>query len=173
MDVGERLDACASAVVAEGLIPGLVVALVGPSGAIWSAGYGVARTISVGGVSEASGTADTSAASGAHQGQVGDAAGAGGTGQVSADTVFEAASLSKPVFAFGVLLLAQEGIIDLDRPLASYLPAPYLPAEPGAAVITARMVLEHTTGLPNWRPKGEPLALLRQPGTRFGYSGEG
>jgi CubicO group peptidase (beta-lactamase class C family) len=35
------------------------------------------------------------------------------------------------------------------------------------------MVLGHTTGFPNWRPRGEPLALLRDPGTRFGYSGEG
>lgn len=92
---------------------------------------------------------------------------------VGAETVFEAASLSKPVTAYGVLLLAQEGILDLDRPLDSYLPAPYLPSEPGAAAITARMALGHTTGFPNWRPRGEPLALRREPGTRFGYSGEG
>jgi CubicO group peptidase (beta-lactamase class C family) len=88
-------------------------------------------------------------------------------------TVFEAASLTKPVVALGVLALAGAGILALDRPLDTYLAAPYLPTEKRAAVITARMVLGHTTGFPNWRPRGEPLALLRDPGTRFGYSGEG
>jgi CubicO group peptidase (beta-lactamase class C family) len=93
--------------------------------------------------------------------------------RVGVATVFEAASLSKPVVAYGVLLLAQEHVLDLDRPLDSYLPAPYLPSEPGARTISARMALGHTTGFPNWRPRGGPLALLRGPGTRFGYSGEG
>ncbi|MFD2082335.1 CubicO group peptidase, beta-lactamase class C family [Actinopolymorpha cephalotaxi] len=92
---------------------------------------------------------------------------------VGTDTVFEAASLTKPVVAYAVLLLVQEGRLDLDRPLDSYLPAPYLPDEPAAAGITARMVLGHTTGYPNWRPAGRPLTLTHSPGARFGYSGEG
>ncbi|GAA2755098.1 serine hydrolase domain-containing protein [Actinopolymorpha rutila] len=92
---------------------------------------------------------------------------------VGTDTVFECASLTKPVVAYGVLLLVQEGRLDLDRPLDSYLPAPYLPDEPAAAGITARMVLGHTTGYPNWRPAGGPLTLTHSPGSRFGYSGEG
>ena len=41
-----------------------------------------------------------------------------------------------------------------------------------AASITARMVLSHTTGFPNWREDG-PLYLRWSPGTRWGYSGEG
>ena len=93
--------------------------------------------------------------------------------QVERRTVFEAASLTKPVVALGALALAGDGVLDLDRPLDDYLPAPYLAKEPRAARITARMALGHTTGLPNWRPRGEPLALLRDPGSRFGYSGEG
>ena len=39
--------------------------------------------------------------------------------------------------------------------------------------ITVRHVLTHTTGLPNWRPEGQPLEPLRPPGQRWGYSGEG
>lgn len=91
---------------------------------------------------------------------------------VDTSTVFEAASLSKPVFAWAVLRLAEEGRIDLDVPLSDYLPAPYL-NDPRLPDITARRVLTHTTGLPNWRPRGGPLALRLEPGERFSYSGEG
>lgn len=92
---------------------------------------------------------------------------------VDRSTLFEAASLTKPVVALAVLALARGGLLDLDRPLDDYLPAPYLPTDARAAAITTRMALGHTTGLPNWRPRGESLALLRDPGSRFGYSGEG
>ena len=44
---------------------------------------------------------------------------------------------------------------------------------PSCGDITVRHVLTHTTGLPNWRPDGQPLELLRPPGQRWGYSGEG
>ena len=88
-------------------------------------------------------------------------------------SVFEGASLSKPVFAGAVLRLWEAGVLDLDRPLSDYLPAPYLPDEPRLPLITARLVLAHRTGLPNWRGRGRPLALGAPPGARFGYSGEG
>ena len=39
-------------------------------------------------------------------------------------TVFGAGSLSKTVFAYVVLLLAKDGIIDLDKPLQQYLSRP-------------------------------------------------
>ena len=93
--------------------------------------------------------------------------------QVSPDTIFEAASLSKPVFAYGVLKLFEAGLIDLDAPLSDYLPEPYLPGEPRLPLITARRVLCHTSGLPNWRPKDGPLVMHLAPGERFSYSGEG
>jgi CubicO group peptidase (beta-lactamase class C family) len=86
--------------------------------------------------------------------------------------VFAAASLSKPVFAAGVMSLVDDGLLELDRPLSRYLPAPYLAHDEAAAAITARMVLSHTTGFPNWRQDG-PLLLRWPPGTRWGYSGEG
>ena len=103
-------------------------------------------------------------------------AGGFGTRDDSADTpvdtatVFEAASLSKPVFAYLVLRLADRGELDLDRPLADLLEYPRIHDE-RAGRITARIVLSHGTGLPNWG--GERLALRFEPGTAYGYSGEG
>lgn len=86
-------------------------------------------------------------------------------------TVFEAASLSKPVFAYAVLRLADRGAWDLDRPLWEILPYERLAHDERARRITTRMVLTHTTGLPNWG--GTPLLLNDDPGARWGYSGEG
>jgi CubicO group peptidase (beta-lactamase class C family) len=96
---------------------------------------------------------------------------------VTDETLFEACSMTKPVFAYIVLKLAEQGLLDLDRPLAEYLRESYIPKQDQRKHITARMVLSHTTGLPNWR-KGEderdgPLPVLFSPGSRFGYSGEG
>ncbi len=91
--------------------------------------------------------------------------------RVDAQTVFEAASLSKPVFAYAVLRLAERGAFDLDTPLADILPYERLDHEPRYRQITARMVLSHSTGLPNWG--GERLDLTFDPGTAWGYSGEG
>jgi CubicO group peptidase (beta-lactamase class C family) len=67
---------------------------------------------------------------------------------VRTDTVFEAASLSKPVFTYGVLKLVDQGKLDLDTPLSSYLAKPYVPDE-RVGKITARLVLSHRTGFPN------------------------
>jgi CubicO group peptidase (beta-lactamase class C family) len=96
----------------------------------------------------------------------------GGRGAVDDDSVFAAASLSKPVFAAGVMSLVDGGRLELDRPLGEYLTEPYLANDARVASITARMVLSHTTGFPNWRQDG-PLSLRWSPGTRWGYSGEG
>jgi CubicO group peptidase (beta-lactamase class C family) len=92
---------------------------------------------------------------------------------VDPDAVFEAASLSKPVFAYAVLQLCDRGVLDLDAPLADYMADPYIADEPRLPLITARRVLSHTSGLPNWRPNDQPLAMTFAPGERFGYSGEG
>jgi CubicO group peptidase (beta-lactamase class C family) len=92
---------------------------------------------------------------------------------VGNDTVFEAASLSKPVFAYAVLRMVDRGLIDLDAPLTKYLPAAYVEGDARLNLITARMVLSHRTGFPNWRPRGGPLKIHFTPGERFSYSGEG
>lgn len=90
---------------------------------------------------------------------------------VTADTLFEAASLSKPVFATIVLRWAERGELDLDQPLLDLLPNPRIDHDPRTHTITARLVLSHQTGLPNWG--GEKLDLAFDPGTQFSYSGEG
>lgn len=93
---------------------------------------------------------------------------------VAADTIFPAASLSKPVFAYAVLRLRDEGLIDLDRPLASYLPGAYALEDARSKLITARHVLSHTSGFQNWRfAKEDKLQIAFDPGGRFQYSGEG
>jgi CubicO group peptidase (beta-lactamase class C family) len=92
---------------------------------------------------------------------------------VDENTVFEAASLSKPVFAYAVLQLVDEGILDLDRPLHEYWDYEYVPGDERYKQITARMVLTHSTGFPNWRPNGGELTIDFEPGSEFSYSGEG
>jgi len=93
---------------------------------------------------------------------------------VTDNTVFEAASLSKPVFAYAVLKLVDAGKIDLDTPLTKYLPGNYDVGDDARLnQITARHVLSHTPGFPNWRRPGGPLTIHFTPGERFSYSGEG
>lgn len=97
---------------------------------------------------------------------------AGTSREVLPTTAFEAASLTKPVFAYAVLRLVDRGLLDLDRPLTSYVDFPDIEGDDRVNDITARIVLSHTTGFPNWR-NGNPLTIGPDPGTTFGYSGEG
>jgi len=96
---------------------------------------------------------------------------------VNENTMFEACSMSKPVFAFIVFQLVQQNKLDLDEPLCNYLNEEFYVEDSLYKKITARMVLSHQSGLPNWR-KGEeerngPLPVYFTPGERFNYSGEG
>ena len=96
---------------------------------------------------------------------------------VTPDTVFEACSMSKAILALSALQLIQQGRLDLDAPLTTYLGHDYLRDQPAQNLITARMALTHRTGLPNWRvgydEMGGPLSLLLPPGSEDSYSGEG
>ena len=97
------------------------------------------------------------------------------TQRVTSATIFEAASLSKPVFAYAVLQLVEAGLLDLDKPLYQYLPYPDVAADERYQKITARLVLSHRSGFPNWRKNraSNQLSMAFAPGQRFGYSGEG
>ncbi|MBC8044462.1 MAG: beta-lactamase family protein [Rhizobacter sp.] len=104
-------------------------------------------------------------------------------------TVLYAASFSKAVFAYIVMQLVQEKVIDLDKPLVQYLSRPLtsykitgwnrgyedLKNDERHQRITGRMCLNHTTGFPNWRwfETDKKLKIKFQPGTRYSYSGEG
>ncbi|MFL5556972.1 MAG: serine hydrolase [Gemmatimonadaceae bacterium] len=105
-------------------------------------------------------------------GGFGDSGGAGHRVEPNT-TVFEAASLSKPVIAYAALRLVDQGKLDLDRSLLDYTPYPDFHGDPRGALITARMVLAHTTGLQNERIGSDSLRFSFSPGARFQYSGEG
>jgi len=106
---------------------------------------------------------------------------------VEPSSIFQAASLSKPVFAYAVLRLVRQGKLDLDTPIVRYLPKNYVhrrqpsdarlgaqansAADPRFGLLTARMLLSHAGGLPNWADG--PLGFTMQPGTAWQYSGEG
>lgn len=102
---------------------------------------------------------------------------ADGDEAVTPDTVFEAASMSKPIFGMLAMQLVDAKRLELDRPVVDYGPDQLVPDLPEKRLVTARMLLSHTSGYPNWRPGDEevegPLPLLFRPGSRFGYSGEG
>src|SRR5215468_2276665 len=141
-----RLDKSLPDLMAKGAVPGLSIALIRDRTTYWVHSFGVRD---------------------AKSGQ-----------PVTEETIFEAASLSKPVFAYAVLKLVDQGKLDLDTPLTHYWPSdsPYSidPAnDPRLQQITARIVLSHRTGFPNWRPDGKPLTIYFAPGSRFSYSGEG
>ena len=92
----------------------------------------------------------------------------------SPGTVFEAASLSKPVVAYGVLKLCRRGLMTLDAPLSRYMPHPYVHDEPRLDQINARLVLSHSSGLQHWiRAEGEEPAIQFDPGSKFSYSSLG
>jgi CubicO group peptidase (beta-lactamase class C family) len=102
---------------------------------------------------------------------------------LTVDTVMYAASFTKVAFADLVMQLAGQCALDLDRPVYQYLPKP-LPEYPNYADlandprykrITARMLLSHTSGFPNWRAfeDDRKLKIHFEPGSRYAYSGEG
>jgi CubicO group peptidase (beta-lactamase class C family) len=105
------------------------------------------------------------------------------------DTVMYAASLTKAAFAYSVMMMVDEGRIDVDRPIGNDLPKPLpdypkyadLADDPRWRLLTPRILLSHRSGFANYRywPPGkdyDPNGKLRiyfEPGTRYSYSGEG
>ena len=107
---------------------------------------------------------------------------------VDTQTAFEAASISKPVFAYVVLTLVRDGIVDLDMPLSAFgRGLPELTHDVRFGILTPRMLLAHLGGLPNWRARinfqaqnyqelftpNDTLEFVIDPDTEYRYSGEG
>lgn len=95
-------------------------------------------------------------------------------------SIFQAASLSKPLFAYIVMKMVDKGEIDLDTPICQYTDIERFEDKEMAAILTPRMVLSHTTGLPNWSAKSSsdewPTSVIKfkyPADSCFSYSGEG
>jgi len=127
-------------------IPGLSISLIAPSGIIWSGHFGVESTKTMQSLSDS--------------------------------TVFVAASFSKVVFSYLVLRLVEMGKLELDAPLIQYVPRSWIEKEYREISddrfdkITPRMVLTHSTGIPDSQRPKKPLEILTTPGSRFSYSGD-
>lgn len=103
---------------------------------------------------------------------------------VTRDTIFEAASLTKPLFAYVVMQMVDKKLIDLDTPLLAAVPkerAEELIGHPldtegfrldWAKKITARHVLSHSAGMPHG-DGGEIYPIFFEPGTDWKYSAQG
>ncbi|WP_395072799.1 serine hydrolase domain-containing protein [Hyphococcus sp.] len=91
------------------------------------------------------------------------------------NTIFNVASITKPVVTAAILKLVAQGEWDLDEPLFHYWTDPDVANDPYAKLITTRHCLSHTTGFKNWRWDEDDgkLKFNFQPGTKFQYSGEG
>jgi len=99
---------------------------------------------------------------------------------IDEQSIFQAASLSKPVFAYIVMRMVDRGEIDLDRPIADYTDIDRFDDKEMARRLTPRIVLSHQTGLPNWAasPSSDEwptsrIAFKYPVDSCFAYSGEG
>jgi CubicO group peptidase (beta-lactamase class C family) len=144
-----ELDAELPRILDSARIPGMSIAIIDKGKVIWNKGFGVVNTES--GI------------------------------KVLDRTIFPAASLGKPVFAYAVLKLADEGKLHLDSTVISSVPLEYLEenflkgrlVDEDIKLITPRMILSHSSGLPNWRNSGEAIKTFFKPGKKYSYSGEG
>lgn len=91
------------------------------------------------------------------------------------NTIFNVASLTKPVTALVALRLISLGKWNLDEPLYKYWTDQDIANDPRNKKLTTRIILSHQTGFPNWRYTNEnkKLNFHFDPGTKYQYSGEG
>ncbi|MBS0287509.1 MAG: beta-lactamase family protein [Proteobacteria bacterium] len=93
---------------------------------------------------------------------------------IDARTVFEGASFTKPMIGYAALKLCQQGLLSLDKPLRSYLVAPYKGDPPLLEKVTLRHILSHYSGFPEYMLGPlEPLMFAFYPGSKYGYSNSG
>ena len=88
------------------------------------------------------------------------------------NSVFNVASLTKPLFGMLALRLVAEGELDLDQSLSEHWIDPDVAEDPRREQLTPRLLLSHQGGFANWRGN-RPLGFAFSPGERHEYSGEG
>jgi CubicO group peptidase (beta-lactamase class C family) len=89
-------------------------------------------------------------------------------------TLYNIASLTRPLFSELMLRLAADGRLSLDEPMSPHWTDPDLAADPRHQAFTPRLALSHQLGFTNWRRETEGMLRIGfQPGTQFRYSGEG
>ncbi len=139
----QKMDKTLTALIKEAAIPGMSIALMDSGKLVYSKAWGLKNNA----------TADS----------------------INEQTIFEAASLTKPLVAYCALKMVEAGQIDLDMPLYRLLEYPDAADDDRYKLITARLVLSHASGFPNWRANrnGGKLKVKYDPGSKFGYSGEG
>jgi CubicO group peptidase (beta-lactamase class C family) len=91
------------------------------------------------------------------------------------NTIFNVASLAKPVTAMVALKLVSSNKWNLDEPIYKYWTDPDIANDPRNKKLTTRHILSHQTGFPNWRwmSDNKKLSFQFEPGTKYQYSGEG
>ena len=90
------------------------------------------------------------------------------------ETLFNIASLTKPIVAETALRLASAGEIDLNEALAEHWVDPDIAANEWHLLLTPEITLRHRTGFTNWRYETDDVLTFQwQPDTNTGYSGEG
>ena len=104
--------------------------------------------------------------------------------RVTEDTLFEAASLTKPFFAYAVMKMVDEELIDLDKPVHTYFSREEIEKALGHSLdapgfkrewfekITGRHILSHSGGLPHGE-RGDVVPIFFEPGTKWKYSADG
>jgi len=135
-------------IMKKSMIPGLSIAVIRDGSIFWNKGFGVKNRES--------------------------------EEPVTDETIFEAASFSKPVYAYAAMKLVERCELDLNVPLIEYVSGEYIKEnflgreidDDRFRKITARKVMTHSSGLPNWRGRN-PLKINFEPGEKFSYSGEG
>src|ERR1700689_1841481 len=89
-------------------------------------------------------------------------------------TLYNVASLTKPMTAETVLRLASAGKLSLDESMSPFWLDPDIKDDTWSKLLTPRLCLSHQTGFANWRRMtGGVLKIRWEPGTQTGYSGEG
>ena len=91
------------------------------------------------------------------------------------NTIWNVASMTKPITAVITLKLVEQGEWNLDEPIHKYYTDPDVANDPKSKLLTTRMILSHQSGFPNWRGNSSDgkLRFEFEPGTKYQYSGEG